>query len=508
MQDHIARSVVILGGGTAGWMTAAALARTLNNQVLVTVVESDEIGTVGVGEATIPHILRFNQMLEIDENEFLRETQGTIKMGIEFRDWTFIGDRYMHGFGRLRQDIKLTSFEQVWQKLHQVGRAGELSEYSVTKKAAYAGRFMRPRHDVPDSPLADIDYAFHFDASLYARYLRKYAEQRGVTRVEGKVTGVERHPGTGDIAALVMENGSRVGGEFFVDCSGFRGRLIEQEFRAGYDDWSHWLPCDRAVAVPCASVLPITPYTRSTARRAGWQWRIPLQHRTGNGYVFASKYISEDEAAASLMANLDGEALAQPRTLRFVTGVRRKHWVRNCVAIGLSSGFLEPLESTSIHLIQTSINKLLLFFPGSVPCQPDIDEYNRMALREFEHVRDFIVLHYHATRRDDSPLWNYCRAMEIPQTLRQKMELFQEKGRLLSETYELFAQGSWFQVMYGQGLRPEAYNPLVDVLPVDEIAKYFEQIRAVIGKCVEAMPTHEQFIAQNCPAQAVPAARP
>jgi tryptophan 7-halogenase len=507
MQQNIARSIVILGGGTAGWMTAAALACTLNKQVDVTVVESDEIGTVGVGEATIPHILRFNQMLGIDENEFLRETNGTIKMGIEFRDWTFIGDRYMHGFGRLRQDIKLTTFEQVWQKLHLLGRAGELSEYSITKTAAYAGKFMRPRHDAPDSPLSDIDYAFHFDASLYARYLRKYAEQRGIKRVEGKVTGVESAPGSGDIAALVMENGNRVAGDFFVDCSGFRGRLIEQEFHAGYDDWTHWLPCDRAVAVPCASVLPITPYTRSTARTAGWQWRIPLQNRTGNGYVYASKYISEDEAAATLMSHLDGEALAEPRTLRFVTGVRRKHWVRNCVAIGLSSGFLEPLESTSIHLIQTSINKLLQFFPGVVPSQPDIDEYNRLALREFEHVRDFIVLHYHAIRRNDAPLWNYCRTMEIPESLRQKMELFQTQGRLFSEAYELFAQGSWFQVMYGQGLRPGAYNPLVDVLPVDEIAKYLAQIRDVVGKCVEAMPSHEEFITGNCKAEGMAGAR-
>jgi tryptophan 7-halogenase len=504
MQHTIARSVVILGGGTAGWMTAAAMARVLNSQVTVTVVESDEIGTVGVGEATIPHIQRFNALLEIDENEFLRETQGTIKMGIEFRDWTFIGDRYMHGFGRLRQDIQLTTFEQIWQKLHLLGRARDLWEYSITKSAAYQGRFMRPRHDVPDSPLADIDYAFHFDASLYARYLRGYAEKRGVRRVEGTVTTVERDAASGDITALRLEDGNCVAGDFFVDCSGFRGRLIEQEFHAGYDDWSHWLPCDRAVAVPCAAARPLIPITRSTARSAGWQWRIPLQHRIGNGYVFASKYISEDEAAATLMANLDGEALAEPRTLRFVVGTRRKHWVRNCVAIGLASGFLEPLESTSIHLIQTSITKLLQFFPAAAPSQPDIDEYNRLALREIEHIRDFIVLHYHAVRRDDAPLWNYCRTMEVPETLRHKMELFQTKGRLFSEAYELFAQGSWFQVMYGQGLRPAAYSPIVDVLPVDEIAAYLEQIRSVVGKCAEVMPTHEEFIAQNCKAQPPP----
>ncbi len=500
MEHRIVRDVVVLGGGTAGWMTAAALSRVLNGKVAVTVVESDEIGTIGVGEATIPSITRFNEMLQIDENEFVRETQGSFKLGIEFRDWTFVGDRYMHGFGRFRQDIQLTTFEQVWQRMNLAGHAADLPAYSITKAAAYAGKFLRPRLDVPDSPLADIAYAFHFDASLYARYLRRYAEARGAKRVEGRVTAVSRDGASGDITGLTLADGRQVQGEFFVDCSGFRGRLIEEEFRAGYDDWTHWLPCDRAVAVPCASPRPLLPYTRSTARSAGWQWRIPLQHRTGNGYVFSSQHIGEDEATATLLANLDGPALAAPRTLRFTTGMRRKAWQRNCVAIGLSSGFLEPLESTSIHLVQSAISRLLYFFPAAVPSQTDIDEYNRLSRREFEHIRDFIVLHYHAQRRDDSPLWRHCREMAIPETLQRKMDLFRSQGRLFSEGDELFAQGSWFQVMQGQGLRAKGYNPIVDVLDEEDVGKFFEGLRRAIQKCIEIMPSHDEFIEKNCKA--------
>ena len=500
MNQELVRSIVVLGGGTGGWMTAAALAKIVNGKVDITVVESDEIGIVGVGEATIPGIVRFNTMLGIDENEFLSETQGTFKLGIEFHDWTSIGDRYMHAFGRFRQDIQLTTFEQIWQRMSLNGQAVDLREYSITKSAAYAGKFMRPRLDVPDSPLADIAYAFHFDAGLYARYLRRYAEARGAKRIEGRVVDVLRDGSTGDIAALVLASGQHVKGEFFVDCSGFRGRLIEDVFKTGYEDWTHWLPCNRAVAVPCASAPQLLPYTRSTARSAGWQWRIPLQHRIGNGYVFCSRFISEDEATATLMSNLDGEPLAEPRVLKFVTGMRRKAWQRNCVAIGLSSGFLEPLESTSIHLIQSGISRLLNFFPTSMPSQPDIDEYNRLMRREFEHIRDFVTLHYHAQQRDDSPLWRYCREMGIPETLQRKMDLFQSQGRLLTEEYELFAQGSWFQVMQGQGLRPRGYNAIVDVIAEGDVSQFIEGIRRAVKNCVEFMPTHEAFIAKNCKA--------
>ncbi len=499
MAQQLVRNVVILGGGTAGWMTAAAMSRVLNGKVSITVVESDEIGTVGVGEATIPSITRFNSMLELDEDEFLRETQGTFKLGIEFRNWARIGDRYMHGFGRFRQDIQLTTFEQIWQKMNSIGRVGDLQNYSITKMAAYAGKFLRPRLDVPDSPLADIAYAFHFDASLYAKYLRRYSEARGAKRVEGRVTDVSLQK-NGDIGGLTLATGKQVTGEFFVDCSGFRGRLIEEEFKTGYEDWSHWLPCDRAVAVPCSSVKPLLPYTRATARSAGWQWRIPLQHRIGNGYVYSSQYIGEDEATSTLLRNLEGEALAPPRTLKFVTGIRRKAWHRNCVAIGLSSGFLEPLESTSIHLIQSSISRLMYFFPSTVMSEVDIDEYNRLFRREFEHIRDFVMLHYHATQRDDSPMWNYCRTMPIPESLRRKIDLFQSHGRLFSEPDELFAQGSWFQVMQGQGLRPRGYSPVADVVDDEDIHSFLEGVRLAILKCLEVMPSHEEFIERNCKA--------
>jgi tryptophan halogenase len=493
MSQRLVKEVVILGGGTAGWMTAAALSRVLNGKVQVTVVESDEIRSVGVGEATVPGIIRYNDMLELNEDQFLRETSGTIKLGIEFVDWNFIGDRYMHGFGRYRQDIKLTSFEQVWQRLNLVGRATKLADYSITQTAAYAGRFMRPRLEVPDSPLADIAYAFHFDASLYARYLRKYAEQRGVRRVEGRVIDVSVDGASGDITSLKLADGAQIGGEFFVDCTGFRGRLIEEVMKSGYDDWSHWLPANRAVTVHSAAEGPLLPFTRATARTGGWQWRIPLQHRVGNGYVFSNHYVSEDQATATLLANLDGKALGSPWILRFVPGLRKRPWQRNCVAIGLASGFIEPLESTSIHQIQSAIFRLLKFFPSATPSEADIDEYNRLTHREYEHIRDFIVLHYHLNHRDE-PLWQFCKNMDIPESLRHKIGLFKSHGRLFTETDELFAQGSWWQVMQGQGMRPRGYDPIVDVVDVEDLSAFFDGIKSAIQACIKAMPTHEDFL--------------
>jgi tryptophan halogenase len=493
MDQRLVKEVVILGGGTAGWMTAAALSRVLNGKVHVTVVESDEIRSVGVGEATVPGIIRYNDMLELNEDQFLRETSGTIKLGIEFVDWNFIGDKYMHGFGRYRQDIKLTSFEQIWQRLNLVGRATKLADYSITQTAAYAGRFMRPRLEVPDSPLADIAYAFHFDASLYARYLRKYAEQRGVRRVEGRVVDVSVDGVSGDIASLKLAGGAEIGGEFFVDCTGFRGRLIEEVMKSGYDDWSHWLPANRAVTVHSAAEGPLLPFTRATARTGGWQWRIPLQHRVGNGYVFSNDYVSEDEATATLLANLDGKALGPPWILRFVPGLRKRPWQRNCVAIGLASGFIEPLESTSIHQIQSAIFRLLKFFPSSTPSEADIDEYNRLTHREYEHIRDFIVLHYHLNHRDE-PLWQFCKNMDIPESLRRKIGLFKSHGRLFTETDELFAQGSWWQVMQGQGMRPHGYDPIVDVVDVEDLSAFFDGIKRAIQACIKSMPTHEDFL--------------
>jgi tryptophan halogenase len=494
------RHLVIAGGGTAGWMAAAALSKVLRGKVAITLVESEEIGTVGVGEATIPMIQLFNRVLEIDEDEFVRETQGSFKLGIEFLNWGRQGTRYMHAFGRFGQDLWTVPFHQYWLKMFQAGRAPDLGEFSITRTAAYQNRFMRPPGDVQNSPLNDIAYAYHFDAGLYARYLRRYAEARGVTRLEGRIQEVSLHAETGHVTALVLASGQRVEGQLFLDCSGFRGLLIEQTLKTGYEDWTHWLPCDRAVAVPCASATPFTPYTRSTAHRAGWQWRIPLQHRTGNGHVFSSRHISEDEATAVLMGNLDGEPLAEPRTLRFTTGMRRLGWNRNVVALGLASGFLEPLESTSIHLIQSAIARLIDFFPSTGFSPVDIDEYNRQARFEFERIRDFIILHYHLNQRTDSDFWTACREMAVPPALQAKLALYQSHGRIVRENNELFSEVAWLQVMHGQHLAAKAYHPLVDSLDEAEITAYLAQVHEVIQRCAAVMPDHAAFIAQHCAA--------
>ncbi len=499
-EGRLIERVVVVGGGTSGWMTAAALSKVLKGKVQVTLVESDEIGTVGVGEATIPMIQRFNQVLEIDEDEFLRETQGTFKLAIEFVDWGRLGDRYMHGFGRIGQALGTLPFEQYWQKLYQAGQAADLGEYCITRVAAQRNHFMRPTTEAGNSPLAEIAYAFHFDASLYAQYLRRYAEARGVRRIEGRIADAALRGLSGHVEALVMADGSRVEGDLFVDCSGFRGLLIEEVLKTGYEDWSHWLPCDRAVAVPCAPAPELLPYTRSTARTAGWQWRIPLQHRIGNGHVFCSRYISEDEATAVLMSKLDGEALASPRTLKFTTGMRKRAWNKNVVAIGLAGGFMEPLESTSIHLVQTAIARLLEFFPARAFEQSEIDEYNRQSRFEFERIRDFIILHYHQTQRDDAPFWRDCRAMDIPDTLRHKIAMYQRQGRIVRDNMELFAEVGWLQVMHGQGLRAAAYHPLADLIDERETVEYLQGVRDVMRQCAEVMPAHADYVAKYCAA--------
>ena len=498
MSDNRVREVVIVGGGTAGWMTAAALSKILTREYTIRLVESEEIGIVGVGEATIPMIKLFNNALELDENDFVRRTKGSFKLGIEFRNWGRLGDSYIHGFGKIGQDLGMVSFYHYWLKMRQAGKAGPLDEYSIATWACRHNKFMRAVTDRPNSPLADIAYAYHFEASLYAQYLRGYAEARGVTRFEGKVVNVEQHPETGHITAVSTDKGDRVAGQLFIDCSGFRGLLIEQTLKTGYEDWTRWLPCNRALAVPCASAGAITPYTRSTARESGWQWRIPLQHRIGNGYVYSSDYISDDEAAHTLLSNLDGEALAEPRPLRFVTGKRKQFWNRNVIAIGLASGFMEPLESTSIHLIQSSIARITAFFPSAGFEQADIDEFNAHSHLEFEQIRDFLILHYHATERTDTPFWDHCRTMEIPASLKQRMALFRSNGRVFRDGMEMFAEPSWVQVMHGQRLRPSGYNALVDLQPEEKIAEYLAGVRNVIANCVQAMPTHDAFIAKHC----------
>ena len=508
MNEARIRSVLIVGGGTAGWMVAAALAKVFGRECSIRLIESEEIGTVGVGEATVPHLKLFNQVLEIDEAEFIRAVRGTFKLGIEFVDWGRLGDRYVHGFGSIGHDYGLLPFYQYWLKARQAGRAADLGEYSLNTAAAVRGRFMTSATDVPaTSPLANIAYAYHFDAGRYARYLRAYAEARGVQRTEGRVLDVRLRPEDGHIAAVTLAGGTELTADLFIDCSGFRGLLIEEALHTGYDDWTHWLPCDRALAVPCEVVSAPTPFTRSTARAAGWQWRIPLQHRTGNGYVYSSRYLSDDAAAQTLLRNLDGRPLGEPRLLKFTTGMRRKLWNRNCVALGLASGFMEPLESTSIYLIQSGIARLISLMPDRSFSPVLIERYNRQAAFEFEHIRDFLILHYCATERRDTPFWQYCGTMSLPEELADNIRLFRDSGRFFRNAEELFALTSWVQVMLGQHLIPRTHHPAVDLLRDEELYPFIEHVQRVVASCVAAMPAHQAFIDRFCKAPPDPTAR-
>ena len=493
------RRIVIVGGGSAGWMCAAALAARLGPGARqITLVESDEIGIVGVGEATIPPIRGFNALIGLDEDEFLRETGGSFKLGIEFVDWGARGERYMHAFGDVGRPLDDLPFHQHWLR---VGAPEPLAAYSVNNQAALAGRFMRPRPDMAGSPLAEIAYAFHFDAARYAALLRRRAQAAGVQRIEGRIGQVERDEQ--GIRRLRLASGAVVEGDFFIDCSGLHALLIGRTLGVPFEDWSNWLPCDRAWAVPTASAGPLLPYTRATARDAGWQWRIPLQHRTGNGHVFASAFTDEAAARETLLAHLDAELLAEPRLIRFRTGRRQHAWVGNCVAIGLSSGFLEPLESTSLHLVQSAVLRLLEFFPSGDTAAgdaADIAEYNRQTAAEMASVRDFIVLHYKLTRRDDTPFWRHCRDMAVPEHLRERMALFASRGRLYRYGQELFSEPSWLQVLVGQGLRPAGHHPLAELCPVERAQAFVGDVRRVVQRCVEVMPSHADFIATHCAA--------
>jgi tryptophan 7-halogenase len=501
--DRRLRKILVVGGGTAGWMCAAALSKVLvNDYCKIELIESETIGTVGVGEATIPQILTFNQLLGIDENDFVRQTQASFKLGIQFKDWGRIGDTYLHPFGVFGVPIDAIPFHHYWLKLHQDGQFDRLDAFSLACTAAPQSKFTRPL-DIPKSPLAQIVYAFQFDAGLYAKYLRKHSEQRGVVRTEGKIVHVHQRSEDGFIESVELEDGRRIEADLFIDCSGFRGLLIEQTLHAGYQPWTHWLPCDRALAVPCERSGPPEPYTRATAREAGWQWRIPLQHRTGNGHVYSSAFMSDEAAEKVLLENLDGAPLAAVNRLRFVTGRRNKFWDKNVVAIGLSSGFIEPLESTSIHLIQSSIAKLIGMLPNRNFDQIDIDKYNQQSIHEIERIRDFIILHYKATQRDDSEFWNYCRTMSIPDTLREKIELFKTNGRIYRENEELFSETSWLAVMLGQGIVPKSYHPLVDAYDAKALHAYLSGVRDVIVRSVAAMPSHAEFIRSNCAAQLI-----
>lgn len=496
MEHKAIKNIVVVGGGTAGWMAAATFIKLLGDAVRVTLVESDEIATVGVGEATIPAIRTFNRMLGIDEADFLRATHGTYKLGIEFKNWAREGDSYIHAFGsHIGVGLGSLPFHHYWLRAQSDGAAGSLWDYSINAVAAKQNKFSTIEK-VMDTKLSGMFYAYHFDASLFAKYLRNYSEKLGVNRVEGKITRVDLNPDSGFIKSVVLENQTEVNGDLFIDCSGFRGLLIEGALQTGYEDWTHWLPCDRAVAVPCESVAPLTPYTRSTAHSAGWQWRIPLQHRTGNGHVYSSQYISDDEAASILVKNVDGNLLAEPRFLKFTTGMRKKIWNKNCVAIGLASGFMEPLESTSIHLVQAALVKLIDFFPADDFSAADIDEYNRQMRYEYENIRNFIILHYHANEKSDEAFWQYCRNMPVPEGLTQKIALFKSHGRIYREANELFSEVAWLQVMHGQRIKPTGYHPLADRISSAQLKDFMANLQQIIENTVGKMPAHEDFIAR------------
>ncbi|MFT4076937.1 MAG: tryptophan 7-halogenase [Asticcacaulis sp.] len=493
------RKLVIAGGGTAGWMTAAWFARLLHGApVEIVLVESDEIGIVGVGEATTPYMHLFDRALGIDENDFLKFTGGTFKLGIEFVDWGRIGNAYHHSFGMPGRDYGPMPFHSVWMRNALSDPADTLAAYNLQTQAALHGKFMRPNG--ANSPLADITYALHFDAALYAKYLRGLAEDAGVRRIEGRIEQV-RLTADGSIEGLSLTEGRSIDGDLFIDCTGFRSLLLGEALGIGFEDWSHWLPCDRAWAVPTAREGAPLPFTRSTARSAGWQWRIPLQHRDGNGLVFASAFMDEAEAVDQLVANLEGPPLADPRLIRFQTGRRKKVWEKNCVAIGLAAGFLEPLESTAIMLIQKAITYLQYLFPDQGFSAADRDLYNADMSREYEIVRDFLILHYRANERSDSEFWRYCSSMPIPDSLENRIDLFRSRGRILEVPGEQFRVPSWLAVMWGQGLRPAAPDPLAMTLNETEVTNWLAGMRDVIARCRDHMPDHADFIARHCAAQ-------
>lgn len=501
MSVHPIENIVIVGGGTAGWMTAALFGKMLGRNMKITLVESDSIGTVGVGEATIPPLLLFHSLLGVNENEFIRATQATFKLGIRFENWGQLGDSYIHPFGRYGDNFDAAAFYQYWLRMKSLGDVAPLEDYSLCAVAARKGRFSRPATKDPRSIWSTYGWAFHFDAGLYAKFLRKFAEKHGVVRSEGKIVSVAQRDADGFVQSVTKEDGTVIEGDLFIDCSGFRGLLIEETLHSGYEDWSHWLPCDRAVAVPCSASGEPMPFTRSIAHEAGWQWRIPLQHRIGNGHVYSSRYMSDDEATAILLQNIDGEALKEPSLIPFTTGRRKKIWNKNVVAIGLSSGFLEPLESTSIHLIQSGLSKLISWFPDKQFDQRIIDEYNKLHGREVERIRDFIILHYAATKRNDTEFWNYCRTMELPQELKDKMDTFAKTGRLLELPGDFFKEASWLAVMLGQGINPQSYDPIAELYDPDVLQKIMTKMRQIIETEADSMPRQADFIANNCAAE-------
>ncbi|MGI2037497.1 tryptophan halogenase family protein [Shewanella frigidimarina] len=504
MDQTIIKNIVIVGGGTSGWMTAAMLAKLFKTQLNITLIESDTIGTIGVGEATIPPLQIFNSVLGISEKDFIKATQATYKLGIEFENWHQQGDAYMHAFGNIGRDLGFTSFHHYWlsaqthcgQQNQSTFSAKDFWQYSLNYQAAKHNKF-QPIQSIAQAQMSGITHAYHFDASLYANLLRQYSIQRGVVRVEGTITKTQL-TNDGAIDSVTLQNGDCINGDLFIDCSGFSALLIEKALGIEYENWQHWLPCDSAYAVPCESTSPLTPYTKATAHDAGWQWRIPLQHRTGNGIVYSSQHMSDEQAKQHLLANLDGKQLNEPRKINFTTGRRVKQWHKNCVAIGLSSGFLEPLESTSLHLVQSAIIRLTKLFPRNGIQSQHIDEFNRQSQTEFEQIRDFIILHYHLNAKQSADgehgLWQQCRDMDIPESLQRKIDLFKSTATVFRHQDELFTEAAWIQVMLGQGIIPSDYHPLTQAVSQVDLTDYLSNIRKVIATTVNQMPTHEAYI--------------
>jgi tryptophan halogenase len=490
------RRIVIAGGGTAGWMVAAAISRTLGKVLDIKLVESDEIGTVGVGEATIPPLVSFHRLLNISEQEFMAETQATFKLGIQFESWRDRGQDYIHSFGTTGKDHWTAGFQHFWLKGRQRNLATDYGDYCLELRASLENKFAH-------LPNQGMNYAYHIDAGLYAKFLRRFAEPFGVQRIEGKIVAVNTDEATGNIRSIKLGDGAILEGDLFIDCTGFRGLLIGNALHVGYEDWSHWLFNDSAVAAQTESLGPAIPYTRSIAHESGWQWRIPLQHRVGNGIVYCSKYLADADATKLLLANVQGKVLTEPRVLKFRPGQRLKSWSKNCIAIGLSSGFIEPLESTSIHLIQRGITRLMQMFPSAGIRQSDIDEYNRQTWSEIEYIRDFIVLHYNVTLRQDSPFWRSCRGMDIPASLRHRISLFRETGRVFRAANELFAENSWIQVMLGQGIEPLQHHPAADLMGDEELRSFLDGIKSHVDKTVAQLPPHQAYVEQYCRAPPV-----
>ena len=496
VSDTRVRRVVIAGGGTAGWMVAAALSRTLGKVLDITLVESDEISTVGVGEATIPTLVTFHRLLDINEQEFMAATQATFKLGISFENWRNVGEDYIHSFGTTGKDHWSAGFQHFWLKGCGRNLAADYCDYCLELRAAQEKRFAH-------LPRGGMNYAFHMDAGLYAKFLRRFSEALGARRIEGKIVEVLAHATPGHIQALRLDSGQVIEGDLFIDCTGFRGLLIGQTLGMEYEDWSHWLHCDSAIAVQTESVGDAVPLTRSIARESGWQWRIPLQHRVGNGIVFSSRQLDEGQARDTLLENIEGARLTEPRTIRFKPGQRRTTWSGNCVAIGLASGFLEPIESTSIHLIQRGILRLIQMFPSAGISAADIEEYNQQTAAEIEHIRDFIILHYHVTNRTDTPFWRECREMDIPASLRHRIELFRETGRVFRVPNELFAENSWIQVMLGQGITPRQHHPAADLMGDQELSAFLAGIRNQVERTVAQLPTHQAYVESYCAGEPV-----